>query len=132
MERISQWLAWGMVGLVAIFSILNWSALTANTSLNLLVADVQAPMGVVLLGLTALFVVMFFVANLYTRITGLIETRALLKELRQAQAAADKAEASRLASLQQLVQSEFRSLNERINLLQSVRTAALPALGDRP
>lgn len=124
MERISHWLAWGVVAALAAFAALNWSALTAHTSINLLVADVQAPMGVILLGLTGVFVVLFFMATLYSRIANLMETRALHKELRLAQAAADKAEASRLESLQKVMLSEFRLLNDRIGKLESARATA--------
>jgi uncharacterized integral membrane protein len=127
MERISHWLAWGVVGLVVAFAGLNWPALTASTSINLLVADVQAPLGVILLGLTAVFVALFLIATLYSRIANLLETRALVKELRQAQDAANKAEASRLESLQQLVRGEFRSLNERLSKLEQT-LVAIPVL----
>jgi uncharacterized integral membrane protein len=127
MERVSHWLAWSVIGLVVAFAGLNWSALTANTSINLLVADVQAPLGVILLGLTAVFVALFLIATLSSRVANLLETRALVKELRQAQDAANKAEASRLESLQQLVRGEFRSLNERLNQLERV-VVAVPAV----
>ncbi len=118
MERISHWLAWGLVFLFVLFAGLNWSALTAQTSLNLLVAQVEAPMGLILSGLTALFVAMFFIATLYSRIAHLLEGRNLNKELRTAQELAKHAEASRLESLQQVILSEFRLLHERINKLE--------------
>jgi uncharacterized integral membrane protein len=118
MERFSHWLAWSVVALLAAFAALNWAALTAATSINLLVADVHAPMGVILLGLTGVFVALFVMATLYSRIANLLETRALHKELRLAQDAANKAEASRLEALQQLVRGEFRTLNERLNQLE--------------
>lgn len=122
MERISHWMAWGVVALIVLFAGLNWSTLTAETSLNLLVANVQAPMGVILLGLTAVFVALFFMATLYSRITNLMETRALHKELRSAQTVADSAEASRLESLQHIILTEFRLLHERINKLEEAQT----------
>ncbi len=122
MERISHWLAWTAVAVIVAFAGLNWSALTADTSLNLLVAQVQAPMGVILLGLTAVFVALFFMATLYSRIANLMESRGLHKELRQAQDMADKAEASRLENLQHVMLTEFRMLNERIDKLEDSQT----------
>lgn len=124
MERISHWLAWGAVALIVLFAGLNWAALSADTALNLAVMQVQAPMGIILLGLTALFVALFFIATLYSRISNLMESRRLHKDVRAAQDMADKAEASRLEGLQHLIVTEFRMLNERISQLEA-------AVGDR-
>lgn len=117
MERISHWLAWSSVAVIVLFCGLNWSVLTAPTSLNVLLAEVHAPMGVVLMGLTGVFVALFFVATLYSRISNLMETRKLHKELRQKQELADRAEASRLEALQQQITNEFRQINARIDQL---------------
>jgi uncharacterized integral membrane protein len=118
MERITHWLAWSLIFLLVLFAGLNWSVLTAQTPLDLLVAKMEAPMGLILLGLTALFVALFFIATLYSRIAYLLEARNLSKELRTAQELARNAEASRLESLQQVILSEFRLLHERINTLE--------------
>jgi len=119
MERISHWLAWGTVALIVLFAGLNWTAMGTDTALNLAVMQVQAPIGLILLGLTALFVALFFIATLYSRISNLMETRRLHKEVRTAQDMADKAEASRLEGLQHSMLTEFRMLNERITRLES-------------
>lgn len=113
MERITHWSAWLIVALTLVFAAVNWATLSAATTINLLVAEVQAPMGVVLLGLTALLTVLFFVATLYSRIGMLMETRRLQQELRAAREVADHAEASRIEALQRVILSEFRLLNER-------------------
>ena len=127
MERISHWLAWAAVALIVLFAGLNWTALSADTALNLAVMQVQAPMGIILLGLTALFVALFFIATLYSRISNLMETRRLHKEVRAAQDMADKAEASRLEGLQHSMLTEFRMLNERITRLEAaVAESATP------
>lgn len=117
MERFTHWTAWAIVALILVFAALNWSVLTAVTTINLLVAQVQAPTGVILLGLTAALAVLFFLATLYSRIGSLMEARRLQQELRSARDVADRTEASRLEALQHLVMSEFRLLNERITKL---------------
>lgn len=117
MKRISNLLAWGAVAVVAALAALNWSTLTASAPLNLVVAQVQAPLGVVLLALTAVLVALFFVAHLRIQIGSLLETRKLLKEIQRVQDLADKAEASRMENLHQLVATEFRLLNERLSSL---------------
>ncbi|WP_291010045.1 hypothetical protein [Hydrogenophaga sp.] len=126
MERISHWLAWGAVAVTVLFAGLNWSALLADTRINLLVADIQAPMGLILLGLTGIFVALFFIATLYSRITGLIEARWLHKELRDAKALAEKAEGSRLDGLQHTLLTEFRLLHERLNKMEQARVDQAP------
>ena len=130
MERISHWLAWAAVALIVLFAGLNWTALSADTALNLAVVQVQAPMGIILLGLTALLVALFFIATLYSRISNLMETRRLHKEVRAAQDTADKAESSRLEGLQHAMLTEFRMLNERITRLEAaVADSATPLVG---
>lgn len=126
MERISHWLAWGAVAVTVLFAGLNWSALLADTRINLLVADIQAPMGLILLGLTGVFVALFFIATLYSRITGLMETRRLHKELRDAKALAEKAEGSRLDGLQHTLLTEFRLLHERLNKMEQAQVDQTP------
>lgn len=118
MERLSHWLAWSVVAVIVVFAGLNWSALTAVTSLNVGVTQVEAPLGGVLLAFTAVFVALFLLATLYSRIASLVESRGLHKKLRLAQEVADQAETSRLESLQQLMLTEFRKLNERIDTLE--------------
>jgi ABC-type multidrug transport system fused ATPase/permease subunit len=115
MKRISNLLAWGAVAIVAALAVLNWSTLMAAAPLDLVVAQVQAPLGVVMLGLAAVLVALFFVATMRNQIGSLLETRRLLQEIQRVQNLADKAEASRIENLHQLIASEFRLLNERLS-----------------
>lgn len=133
MERISHALAWGAVALTVLFAGLNWSALTATTNLNFLFADVQAPMGLILLGSAGVFVTLFLIATLYSRVAGLLETRRLHKELRSAQQMADRVEGSRFEALQKTMLEEFRALNARLSQLEAPKTtsAVAPAAVER-
>jgi uncharacterized integral membrane protein len=118
MERISQWLAWAAAVASLVFAGLNWSVLSAPAPMNLLVAHIDAPVGVILLGMTAALVSLFLVAMLYSRIGGLLESRRLLKELQQARDLAERAEASRLGALHQLITDEFRSVNDKLTQIE--------------
>ncbi len=124
MERFSHWLAWGAVALIVVFAGLNWQALNAPTALDLLVMQVQAPLGMVLLGMTSVFVVLFVIATLYSRVSGLLESRRMHKEVRSAQELADRAEASRIEGLQHLIVTEFRMVNERISRIETALAEA--------
>ena len=52
MKRISNILAWGALAIVAALCALNWNTLSAPAPLDLVLWQVQAPLGIVLLGLT--------------------------------------------------------------------------------
>ncbi|MDH3210236.1 MAG: hypothetical protein OEL91_07645 [Burkholderiaceae bacterium] len=118
MQRLSNWLAWGVVTLVAILAVLNWQTLMTPAPIDLLLLRVDAPLGVAMLGLTAMLAVLFFVATLRNQIGSLLESRKLLKEVQRLQTLADQAEASRIQNLHQLIATEFRLLNERLNTLR--------------
>lgn len=126
MQRISSLLAWLAVAVVAGLATLNWSTLMVLAPLDLVVAQIQAPLGVVLLGVAGVLVALFFVAYLRNQIGSLLETRRLLKEIQRVQELADKSESSRIDNLQHLMVTEFRQLNERLNAV----TAATAAKGE--
>ncbi len=128
MERLSHWLAWGTVIVIVLFAGLNWSVLTMPAPMNLLVMRIDAPVGAILLGLTTIFIALFLVATLYSRIGALLETRRLLKEIQRVQELADKAEASRMQSLQLVIVSEFRALNDRVSQLRIGPETSAPRL----
>lgn len=121
--------------IVAVLVVLNWSSLMIPAPLNLIVAQVQAPLGVVMLGLAVVMVTLFLVAYLRNQIATLLETRKLHKEIervqeemQRVQGLADNAEASRVENLHQLIATEFRLLNERLG---PVSAEQLPAYADR-
>lgn len=115
MKHLSTAVAAIVALLIVILAALNWSTLNAAAPLDLAVAQIQAPLGVVMLGLAGILVLLFFIAYLRTQITALVETRRLLKEIQRVHDLADKAEASRIENLRLMISAEFRSLNERLN-----------------
>lgn len=121
MKRLSIFLALGAAILVAALAVLNWSALMAPATVDLVVTQVQLPLGAALLGVAGVLVALFYVAYLSNQIGSLLETRKLLQEIHRVQSLADKAEASRLESLRQLIATEFRLLNERLTAEQTAR-----------
>ncbi len=126
MKRLSTLLSLAAVILIAAFAVLNWPTLMVAAPLDLGVAQVQAPLGIVMLGMAGVLAALFFIAYLHNQIGTLLETRKLLKETQRVQNLADKAEASRIENLHQLIATEFRLLNEH---LRSV-VVATPHLGE--
>ncbi len=100
---------------IVIFVGLNWVAMTTPTTLTLGFTDVQAPLGLVLLGLMALLSVVFVALVAYTQGTVLMETRRHAKELSAQRELADKAEASRFTDLRAHLDKEVSRLSDVIN-----------------
>ncbi len=124
MKRISNLLAWGAFAIVVALGVLNWHTLMVPAPLDLVLWKVEAPLGAVLLAVTGVLLAFFLVAFLHNQIGSLLETRKLLKEIQRVQDLADKAEASRIENLHQLISTEFRLLNERMG---SATVVNLPA-----
>lgn len=120
---------------IVLFAALNWTAITTPTTLSLLVATVEAPLGLIMLGLLVLLTGLFTVFAGYLQTSMLLEARQNTKELQAQRRLADQAEASRITELQNLLNSallkleqqslESRQANQaRLDLLeQSLRAA---------
>lgn len=123
MKGISNLLAWGALAIVAALCVLNWHTLMVPAPFDLVLWQVQAPLGGVLLAVAGVLLAFFLLAYLNNQVDALLESRKLLKEIQRVQALADKAEASRIENLHQFVATEFRLLNERLG----AATVAAPA-----
>ena len=88
-----------VLGLVALFAALNWTAFVAPTTLSFGVAEVQAPLGLILLGLLVLLTAVFLIYLVYLQTTVILEWRRHQKALEAQRELADQAEASRFTEL---------------------------------
>ena len=84
---------------VAVFAALNWGIITAPTTLSLGFAEVQAPLGLVLLGMLAILTALFLFYLVYLQTSVLLEHRRHARELEAQRQLADEAEASRFTEL---------------------------------
>lgn len=85
--------------LIGLFALLNWGAFTALTPLSLVVTTVQAPLGLVMLGLVAFLCVLFTVWVIALQAGALRDARRQTRELQAQRELADTAEASRFTEL---------------------------------
>lgn len=99
--------------IVVLFAALNWQVFTAPTALSLGVAEVQAPFGLVMLGLMAFMAVFFLVFIVYLQSGVLLEARRNARELHEHRALADKAEASRFTELREYLSAELQALAQQ-------------------
>jgi len=98
--------------LLVLFAIVNWQVVVEPTSLNLLVTHVEAPLGLVMLGFTALLVAVLLGYAFKVQVTALADTRRQAAELRQQRELADQAEASRFTELRGYLEKELAALRE--------------------
>ena len=101
-----------LVGVVAIFAVLNWSAFMSETTLSVGFTTVQAPLGLVLLIVSALLALLFLIYVVYLQSSVLLENRRQSRELQNQREIAENAEASRFY---QLKTSLEEALHEQSN-----------------
>lgn len=114
---------------VVVFAGLNWSAIMAPTTLSLGIAKVQAPLGLVMLGLVAVLTTLFLLYVVYLQTTVLIETRRHARELHVQRELADQAEASRFTELRGYLDTR---LSEMENSLSAQLGEMRGYMQDRP
>lgn len=103
------------LGLLGAFTLLNWAAITTPTTLSLGFAEVQAPLGLVLLMVSALLAVIFLAYIVFQQAGVILETRRSAKELKAQRELADRAEASRFTELRTHLSGEIARLEARLD-----------------
>ena len=102
-----------LLALVAIFAAVNWTVFVAPTTLSLIYTDFQAPLGLVMLGVTVVLTAFFLLYILALQTSVLLESRRLTKQLETQRSLADQAEYSRFNDLRGYLQAELEQLNRR-------------------
>lgn len=93
--------------LVGLFALLNWTAFVTPAPLSLGVTTVEAPLGLVMLGVVAFLSVLFVVWAMTLQAGALMESRRLARDLQAQRDLADKAEASRFTELRTFLAAEL-------------------------
>jgi uncharacterized integral membrane protein len=109
---------------VGLFAAINWDVFTALTPISLGFTTVQAPLGLIMLGLTAFLCVLFTVWVIVLQANSLRDARRQTKELQAQRDLADKAEASRFTELR-------ADLLKRIDESANATAAHIAQLEDR-
>ena len=116
-----------VLGLLGIFAIFNWSAFLSPTTLTVGFATVEAPLGLILLGIVGLITVLFLIYLVFLQSTTLLESRRQARELQNQREIADRAEESRFEQLRSAMESRLRDLE---NQAKESKTALLARLDD--
>jgi len=93
---------------IAALAALNWGTLAAPAAVSFGVAVVEAPLGLIMLGLTVLLAVFFVAYVVYLQGSVLVETRRHTKELQVQRELADNAEASRFTELRTFLDARLQ------------------------
>jgi len=101
-----------VLGLLAIFTVVNWGTFITPTHLSLVVTSVEAPLGLVMLGFTAVLAAVLLAYALKVQINALSDARRQSEELRRQRELADQAEASRFTELRQYLEQELASVKQ--------------------
>ena len=115
--RIRTLLLITVILLVAAFVALNVESILQPTTLYLGVADVQAPLGLVMLGMLVALLVVFLLALVYFQTMHLMEVRRITRDANEQRTLADKAEASRFTELREFLRTEMLSMASRESVL---------------
>ena len=118
-----------VLALIALFAVLNWGAFLAPTTLSFGVAQVQAPLGLIMLGLLAVLTALFLIYVVYLQTTVILEWRRREKELQASRELADQAEASRFTELRAHLDTR---LSEIENSLSAQLGEMRGSMQDRP
>ena len=100
--------------LLAVFTLANWSVLSAPATLSFIAFEVDGPLGVIMLGVTLVLVALFVLYALTLRTSMLMESRRHSQELQAQRTLAETAEASRLSELRTQIEQEFAQLRGAI------------------
>ncbi len=113
--KLLGWITLIALVLLALFGVANWTLLTAPATLNFLAFTVQGPLGLILLGATLGFVMLFAIYAVSIRTSALVETRRHLKELEVQRKLAEQAEASRFTALGAQLEGDFARVQTGID-----------------
>ncbi|BCO25321.1 hypothetical protein MIZ03_0181 [Rhodoferax lithotrophicus] len=116
--RIRSLLLILLLVLIGAFVALNWSVFLTNSAVSLGVATVQAPLGLLTLGLLLFVVAYFMVYVLYLQSTVMWDARRNAKELQANRELADKAEASRFTELRGVLEAGQQAVLARLDALE--------------
>jgi uncharacterized integral membrane protein len=99
-----------VLAVMAVFASANWNSFMAPTTLSLLFATIQAPLGLIMLGFTALLTALFLLFIAYLQASLLMDTRRQTRELQAQRALADQAEVSRITEVRSYLEAEMPKL----------------------
>jgi uncharacterized integral membrane protein len=113
---------------LALFTAANWHAFTTPTTLSVIFATVEAPLGLVLLGMVVLLAALFLIYMVYLQSSVLFETRRHTRELHAQRELAEHAEISRIHELRSFLETQLQTLGKQTEQSKAELSARLDQL----
>jgi len=114
-----------------LFALLNWQAFTAPTTLSLGFGSVEAPIGLVMLGVVFVLGAMCLAVVIYVQGTAMVDTRRHTKELQAQRELADTAEASRFTELRTFIDNGLLVMSRTSNDMKAAMLTRLDQMEQR-
>lgn len=108
-----------VLSVLVIFAAINWTAIVEPTTVSLIFTTIQAPLGLLLLTITALLAVFFLGFMVYMQSSMLMERQRVSRELEAQRELANQAEASRFSELRAYLETELQQISVRSQELQA-------------
>ena len=113
---------------LALFTAANWQAFTTPTTLSVIFATVEAPLGLILLGMVILLAALFLVYVVYLQSSVLFDTRRHARELHAQRELAEHAEISRIHELRVALEIQLQTLGKQTEQSKAELAARLDRL----
>ena len=110
--------------LLAVFLIINWPALSQETTVNLVYTEITAPLGIIVVAAFAAIIALLMIYTIWQQASVVMEIRQAHKEARIARQAADDADKSRVTELGK----DMRARMDQLEALMVAKTEELSKL----
>ncbi len=108
--------------LSAVFLAVNWTGIVAPVPVNLLVKQVEAPLGLIIFVVLGLLLVAWIIWSFLQQAAALVDIRKAYKEARTNKQLAENAEQSRIQASTKTLSQEFADLNAQLTASMTTST----------
>jgi uncharacterized integral membrane protein len=120
-----------VLGSLILFAAINWTAFVTPFNLSVVFATVEAPLGLVLLGIVGLLTLLFLIYLVFLQSSSLLESRRQARELQNQREIVEQSEASRFSRLHSFLEVELQKLALQNDNGQAALLAKLDELESR-
>jgi uncharacterized integral membrane protein len=120
-----------VLGTLILFAAINWTAFVSPFKLSVVFTTVEAPLGLVLLGIVGLLTLLFLIYLVFLQSSSLLESRRQARELQNQREIAEQSEASRFSRLHSFLEVELQRLALQNDNGQAALLAKLDELESR-
>jgi len=106
-----------VLGALILFAAINWTAFVSPFKLSVVFTTVEAPLGLVLLGIAGLLTLLFLIYIVFLQSSSLLESRRQARELQKVALQNENAQAALMAKLEELERGLRSTMEQSVNSL---------------